>query len=739
MGKAIGIDLGTTNSVAAFKLAEVEVVTANDNTPPDRKLTRSVVACEQNKFLVGDPAYNQLRANPENVVVSIKRLIGRGFGDPAVQKQKSEFGYKIAEPSQGTDNGIAVWLGGKEYQPEDISAEILKKVVQNAQAYRQGIGKTGEVIDQAVITIPAYFNDKQRHSTRTAALKAGITPLELLPEPTAAAISYGFSPTGEDFKTILVFDFGGGTFDASVIQAAGTSFIELGKAGDLWLGGDDIDSRIIKFVKQQFAQQERITDIDGLIAKMPHYQRVRFNADLKLAVERAKVELSTATVSCIAPATQLLDELGIAIPIEVEITRKQFEELISDLVERSIQICRQAVKDAEYHLEMVDVVLLVGGSCQIPVVQRKVREAFGADKVVVHPRPMYAVAEGAAIVAAGLTEKVTTVSRDYFIKLVDGKEKVIQRGDILPLTESHTFTFKTAADGQRLIHFQFFSPDQVRQDLDGIYEDDSIGDIWLGLNQSYPRGTEVLVKLELDEKHSGLKMTATLKSDPSERVSCTFSRGRSDEKIYKELEETIAELNNQNLTPLGVEEALKLALPVVESTNKIIDPDTGEERGYLRDDAIANLKKFQVSMSKERLEAECLVNECDRVVKLCGSIIPQAQQERLQKLSQELQDAINTNNLSKMESKSEDARRELDNLPNEVHIIEASLLAIRQAHAVAPTQANAMSDKLSRMLAAMKSDEQQEANRLWSELQPDIQRWLNQELPSNSIVTGLMR
>ncbi|WP_375513026.1 Hsp70 family protein [uncultured Nostoc sp.] len=737
MGKAIGIDLGTTNSVAAFKLAEVEVVTANDNTPPDRKLTRSVVACEQNKFLVGDQAYNQLRANPENVVVSIKRLIGRGFGDPAIQKQKSEFGYKIAEPSQGTDNGIAVCLGGKEYHPEDISAEILKKVVQNAQAYRQGIGKTGEVIDQAVITIPAYFNDKQRHATRTAALKAGITPLELLPEPTAAAISYGFSPTGEDFKTILVFDFGGGTFDASVIQAAGTSFIELGKAGDLWLGGDDIDSRIIKFVKQQFAQQERIADIDGLIAKMPHYQRVRFNADLKLAVERAKVELSTATVSCIAPATQLMDELGIAIPIEVEITREQFEEIISDLVERSIEICRQALQDAEHNLEMVDVVLLVGGSCQIPVVQRKVGEAFGADKVVVHPRPMYAVAEGAAIVAAGLTEKVTTVSRDYFIKLVDGREQVIKRGDILPVKTSHTF--KTAADGQRLIHFKFFSPDQVREDMDGVDVNESIGDIWLGLNQSYPRGTEVLVSLELDEKNNGLGITATLKNDPSERVSCTFSRGRSDEKIYKELEETIAELNNQNLTPLGVEEALKLALPVVESTNKIIDPNTGEERGYLRDDASANLKKFQVSMSKERLEAECLVNQCDRIVKLCGSIIPQPQQERLQKLSQELQDAINSNNLFKMKSKSEDARRELDNLPDEVHIIQACLLAIRQAHAVAPTQANAMSDKLSRMLAAMKSDDGQEANRLWSELQPDIQRWLNQELPSNSIVTGLTR
>jgi len=288
-----------------------------------------------------------------------------------------------------------------------------------------------------------------------------------------------------------------------------------------------------------------------------------------------------------------------------------------------------------------------------------------------------------------------------------------------------------------LIHFQFFSPDQVRQDLDGVYEDESIGDIWLGLNQSYPRGTEVLVNLELDEKNSGLGMTATLKNDPSERVSCIFSRGRSDEKIYKELEEAIAELNNQNLTDIGVEEALKLALPVVQLSNQIIDPKTGEERSDLRDRAGANLKKFQVSMSKERLEAELLINKCDRIVKLCGSIIPEPQQERLQKLSQDLQDAIDTNNLSGMESHSEDAKRELENLPDEVQIVQASFFAIRQAHAVAPTQANAMSDKLSRMLGAMKSDDENEANRLWSELQPDVQRWLNQELASSSIVTGL--
>lgn len=177
MGKAIGIDLGTTNSVGAFKLAEVEVVTANDNTPPDRKLTRSLVAYDQDKLLVGNQAYNQLRADPENVIASIKRLIGRGFSDQAVKKQRLEVGYKITEPSYGTDNSIAVWLGGQEYSPEDISAEILKKVVSNAQAYRQGIGKIDEVIDQAVITIPAYFNDQQRYATRTAALKAGLTQI----------------------------------------------------------------------------------------------------------------------------------------------------------------------------------------------------------------------------------------------------------------------------------------------------------------------------------------------------------------------------------------------------------------------------------------------------------------------------------------------------------------------------------------------------------------------------------
>jgi molecular chaperone DnaK len=664
--------------------------------------------------------------------------MGRGFGDAAVKKQKSEFGYKIAEPTQGTDNSIAVWLGGKEYQPEDISAEIIKKVVQNAQSYCQAIGQSVEIIDQAVITIPAYFNDKQRYATRTASLKAGITPLELLPEPTAAAISYGFSPNSDDVKTILVYDFGGGTFDASVITASGSSFIEQGKAGDLWLGGDDIDSRLIQFVKEQVAAREKIKDIEGLIGKMPYYQQVRFRADLKIAVERAKVELSHKTVAQIIPATQLLDELGIAIPIEVEITRQQLEEMIDELVERTLQICYQALECADYQPDMIDIVLLVGGSAQIPLVQRKLKQAFGENKVVLHPRPMYAVAEGAAIVAAGQTDKVTTVSRDYFIQLADGKYKVISQGDILPV-QTPIYTFKTVAEGQRLIHFQFFSPDTVKEKLDGISDDERIGEMWLGLNEKYPAGTEIQVNLELDEQNNDLRMTATLKNDPAVRVSCVFSRGRADEKIYQQLEAAIHELNGQNLTAYGVEEALKLAVPVVQSANQVINPITGEERRDLLTQAEESLQKFQVNMSAERLESESLVADCDRILKLCSFMMLAPQQERLQNLSQELQAAIDSNNLSGMEYYNEQTRKELSNLPEEVQVIQACIMAIQQAKIIAPTQANAMSDKLSRLLMAMKHGDLKEAEKLLPELQPEVQHWLSQNLPNNSIVTGLKR
>lgn len=734
MGNIVGIDLGTTNSVAAFKFANTEVVTAPDNPAPDRTLTRSVVALENNRIIVGKDAYQKLKADPENVIISIKRLIGRGFGDSVVQKQLDRFPYKISKSTKGTENSLSVWLDEKEYEPEDISAEILKKIVQNAQTYQEQQGQR-ERITKAVITIPAYFNDKQRNATQIAATRAGLAGSELLPEPTAAAISYGFKPNSDDVKTILVYDFGGGTFDSSIVTSAGNQFIESGKAGDLWLGGDDIDDRLIDFVKQQVAEAEDLDDIDGLIAKMPHYQKVRFLGDLKMAVEKAKIQLSSNSTAKIMPSTPLLDDIGMTIEIDVEITREQFEGIILPLVEKSIAVCKEAIKYSDYPEDMIDVVLLVGGSSQIPLVQRKVKEAFGADKVVVHPRPMYAVAEGAAITAAGLIEKVGTVSRDYCIELVeDSRHKLIKQGDILPVQTTHTF--RTEADGQSLIHFKFYSPDDVSK-----RGDERIGDMWLALDKAYPKGTEVLVTAELDEKNGSLQTTAILKNDPSVKVSCSLSTGGEDESISRDVEETIKQLNQEgNLTETGVQEVYRIAGETVKAANQVKSQD-----GNIQQDRVKAAKEKSQELKRfaddDYDTAEFFVRYFEFVTDDCGFLLPSNQKERLQTLCKDLKNAIALHRKGEMQKLCEDAKRELENLPDRVRLILICRDGIARAYQIAPTQARVMASNFSQMIEAMKREDGFEAERLFRELVEDIRPYLDQSLPAtnNSIATGLTR
>jgi molecular chaperone DnaK len=736
MGNIVGIDLGTTNSVAAFKFSDTEVVTAPDNPPPDRKLTRSVVSLDGDRLIVGENAYNQLKQSPENVIMSIKRLMGRGFGDEVVQKQLGRFGYKISKPSQGTENAISVWLNGKEYQPEDISAEIIKKVVQNAQIYQQQRGQQ-QKITQAVVTIPAYFNDKQRYATQMAAQRAGLGQPELLPEPTAAAISYGYSPNSDDVKTILVYDFGGGTFDSSLITASGNQFIESSKAGDLWLGGDDIDDKIIEFVKQKVAQAEDLDNIDELIESMPYYQKVRFKADLKMEAEKAKIQLSKANTAKILPSTPLLDELGMAITVDIEITRQDFEKLILPLVERSIAICQDAIKYSDYPEDMIDVVLLVGGSSQIPLVQQKVRAAFG-DKVVVHPRPMYAVAEGAAIVAAGLTEKVGTVSRDYFIELVDNPRfPLINQGDILPVIKSHTF--KTEADGQELIHFKFFSPDQVRESIDLRKNDERLGDMWLALDQAYPKGTEVLVTAELDEKNSSLQITANLKNDPSIKVSASFSRGNSDELISNKVEQRIAKLNREgDLTQIGVKRAYQIAGDVVRAANQIRNQDGNIQEDRLRV-AQEKLRELEIFANDDHEIAKYFINEFEFAIEYGSIFIDDVQEQRILSLIQELQTALSSNNISALQKLAENCKQEYENLPYFVRIILLCRAGVKRANQIAPTHGNLIAAKFLNFLNAIKYGDGAKADQLLRELLPEIEPYLDQKLPTGTIATGLTR
>ncbi|BAZ44483.1 molecular chaperone DnaK [Chondrocystis sp. NIES-4102] len=734
MGNIVGIDLGTTNSVAALKFAETEIVTAIDNPPPERTLTRSVIGLENNQIIVGNEAYQKLKADPENVIISIKRLIGRGFGDSVIQQQLDRFAYKISKSTKGTENSLSVWLNGKEYEPEDVSAEILKKILHNAQTYQEQQGQK-EKITKAVITIPAYFNDKQRNATQIAATRAGLAGSELLPEPTAAAISYGFKPDSDDVKTILVYDFGGGTFDSSIVTSTGNQFIESGKAGDLWLGGDDLDELLIDFVKDQVEEVEDLDDIDGLIAKMPHYQKVRFLGDLKMAVEQAKIQLSNNSKASILPSTPLIDDMGMTISIEVEITRQQFENLIIPLVDRSIAVCKDAIKYSDYPEEMIDVVLLVGGSSQIPLVQRKVTEAFGADKVVVHPRPMYAVAEGAAIVAAGLIEKVGTVSRDYCIELVnDPRHKLIKQGDILPVKTTHTF--KTEADGQSLIHFKFYSPDDVNK-----RDDERIGDMWLALDKAYPKGTEILVTAELDEKNGSLQTTAILKNDPSVKVSCSLSTGGQDESISREVEEIIQQLNREgNLTESGVQEAYRIAGETVKAANQIKTQDGNihQDRASVAKAKSQELKRFA---DDDYDTAKFFIRYFEFIIDDCDFLLPSSQKIRLQTLHQNLKNAIANHCKGEMQKLCEDAKRELDNLPEKVSLILACRDGVFRAHQIEPNKARVMAGKLSQMIEAMKHEDGYEAERLFRELAEDVSHYLDRQLPTtnNSIATGITR
>jgi molecular chaperone DnaK len=730
MGNVVGIDLGTTNSVAAFRFAAVTLVSAEDNSPPDRFLTPSIVAWHQQQLVVGQAARNQLQGDPQNVVSNIKRLMGRGFSDATVQTQMAQCTYQIDSALNGTENSLVIQLGEQEFAPEEISAAILQKVVANANSFQQQQGQTA-TITEAVITVPAYFNDRQRYATQMAARQAGIIPRELLAEPTAAAISYGFQPDSQEVKTILVYDFGGGTFDASLITASGTWFTELGKAGDLWLGGENLDQQIVELVLNEVATEMAMPSVRESIASMSPDMQRRFWTDLKTAVEQAKITLSSESSVRIIPATPFLDDLGLPVYIDVKLTVDRFNSLINPQIDRTIQLCQTAIACADCTTDMVDMVLLVGGSSQIPIVQQRLRTEFGTERVVVHPRPMYAIAEGAAIVAAGLTEKVCTVSRDYYIKLVTGLEKIISQGDTLPYSGMQTF--RTVAEEQQLIHFEFFNWD------DGHQVNEPVGDMWLSLAQSYPAGTEIAVALELDEQNSSLQISAFLKQDPSIRVSSSFSRGQADEKIYQQIAEIIRSSNEQNLTLAESKQINQKITPIIQTANQIIDPRTGNERPDLFQRAEADLQKLRQNSDPERRDAEGWANYFDYVTYQLAFLIPPPQVERLQKISQQLRDALQRNDLARMQASNEAARAEDRCLPEWIQRLHYADVAVYKSRHLKPAQSRVIANQREKLLEALQKGNEAQAEKIWYELQINANDWIETDMPIGIIDTGLRR
>ena len=477
MSKAIGIDLGTTNSAAALKRLETEIIPNREGDP----LTPSVVSCQaetglfrnKRKFIVGKHALDWMAQDPENTILSIKRLMGRNFTDQEVQRliQEKRFAYTVKRLSKGSEHSVAIVLGDEEYTPEQISAKILAKIKADTER------RLKETAEYAVVTVPAYFNDKQKHATRMAAALAGLKVQRLLPEPTAAAISFGVDALTEgEAQTILVFDLGGGTFDIAVLTIAEGQFIEQGKGGDMWMGGDDIDSLITRYVYNETETEHDIDNLAELIEQLPAADKNRFLSDLKRKVEAAKIQLSTHDRAVIEILGLLQDEDGDILDIDVELTRTQFESLLLPFVERAVELTLQVINDIHFDLDLIDKVVMVGGSSSIPLVIRKMQEVFGEQRVLVHPRPMLAIAEGAAVLAhrlsetyecpacgqtvaqtdptcgacqfdltanlakTGVVDIVHTVSHDYYLALEDGNGyRLVEQNTPLPFKTQAAF------------------------------------------------------------------------------------------------------------------------------------------------------------------------------------------------------------------------------------------------------------------------------------------------------------
>ena len=554
MGKIIGIDLGTTNSVVAvMEGGEPTVI----NTAEGGRLCPSVVAfSKNNERLVGQTAHRQAVVNPDNTVFSVKRLMGRRYDEPEVAKAREILPYKIVK---GKDGDARVYLPqtGKEYTPQEISAMILRKLKEDAEAY------LGERVTQAVITVPAYFNDSQRQATKDAGQIAGLEVLRIINEPTAASLAYGLEK--KESETILVFDLGGGTFDVSVLEV-GDGVVEVqSTSGDTFLGGDDWDQRIVDWVAGEFKKDQ------GIDMRQDRQALQR----LKEASEKAKIELSTVLETEINLPFITADATGPK-HLQIKLTRSKLEQLTEDLVERCRVPFEQALSDAKLSASDIDEIVLVGGATRMPMIQDLVRGLTNGKEPHKGVNPDEVVAIGAAIQAGVLGGEVKDVLLLDVTPLTLGVETL---GEVMtPLIERNTTIhvrkseiFSTAQDGQTAVTIHVLQGERTlaadnmtlgRFNLEGIppaprgmpqievtFDIDANG-ILNVTAQDKATGKEQKItitattNMSKDEVERKVQEAQRYEADDRRRRELIQARNTADQMIYQ-TEKTLGELNGQ--------------------------------------------------------------------------------------------------------------------------------------------------------------------------------------------------